>query len=242
MLKALHLADVGGDPTEDGRQVRNGLLYRSSALHKLRVMEQARLEALGLQHIIDLREPGASERRPDAIVAKVLTLLPVGLGKLNTIRARDIWLRKLNWQALAHPRIYAEVLEENGPLFQRFLESLLDHPLPALVHCTAGKDRTGMMVAVLQLALGVSHSRIVAGYMAIHPHLEEHFPRRIKALVQLLGGPPLACSVRPEYMEGMLQHIIEKYGGGDGYLHSIQFGRAAELRTRFLHGMACTEV
>ena len=59
-----------------------------------------------------------------------------------------------------------------------------------------------MMVAVLQLALGVSEARIVAGYMAIQPHLERHFPRRIKALVQLLGGPPLAWSVRPEYMEG----------------------------------------
>lgn len=234
MLKALHLADVGGDLTEDGRQVRTGLLYRSSALHKLRPAERTRLEALGLQHIIDLREPGASERRPDALTVGTVTSLPVGFNLLNTVRARDVWLRKVNWQALAHPRVYAEVLEENGSLFRRFLESLLDHPLPALVHCTAGKDRTGMIVAVLQLALGVSQARIVAGYMAIQPHLEQHFPRRIKALVQLLGGPPLACSVRPEYMEGMLLHVLEKHGGAESYLRSIQFGRAAELRARFL--------
>ena len=234
MLKELHLADVGGDVTEDGRRVRTGLLYRSSALHRLRPTERARLEALGLKHIIDLREPGASERRPDALRVGAVTVLPVGFGLLNTVRARDVFLRKVNWQALAHPRVYADVLEENAPLFRRFLEALLDHPLPALVHCTAGKDRTGMMVAVLQLALGVSHVRIVAGYMAILPHLEQHFPRRIKALVQLLGGPPLACSVRPEYMEGMLGHVVEKHGGTEGYLRSIQFGRGAELQARFL--------
>ena len=234
MLKQLHLADVGGDLTGDGRRVRTGLFYRSSALHKLRPTERTRLEALGLKHIIDLREPGASVRRPDALTAEVVTLLPVGFGLLNTVRARDVWLRKVNWQALAHPRIYAEVIEENGPLVRRLLESLLDHPLPAHVHCTAGKDRTGIMVAVLQLVLGVAQARIVAGYMAIQPHLDQYFPRRIKALVQLLGGPPLACSVRPEYMEGMLQHVVEKHGGVEGYVRSIQFERSAELRARFL--------
>jgi len=234
MLKQLHLADVGGDFTKDGRRVRTGLLYRSSALHKLRPAERARLEALGLKHIVDLREPGASLRRPDGLRVGVATRLPVGFGLLNAVRTRDVLLKRVNWQALAHPRVYAEVLEENAPLFRRFLESLLDHPLPALVHCTAGKDRTGMMVAVLQLALGVPEARIVAGYMAIQPHLERHFPRRIRALVQLLGGPPLACSVRPEYMEELLYHVVEKHGGIDGYLRSIEFSRGAELRARFL--------
>lgn len=90
------------------------------------------------------------------------------------------------------------------------------------------------MVAVLQLVLGVAPARIVAGYMAIQPHLDQYFPRRIKALVQLLGGPPLACSVRPEYMEGMLQHVVEKHGGIEGCVRSIQFERSAELRARFL--------
>jgi hypothetical protein len=90
------------------------------------------------------------------------------------------------------------------------------------------------MVAVLQLALGVSEARILAGYMAIQPHLERHFPRRIKALAQLLGGPPLAWSVRPEYMKGMLQHIVEKHGGSEGYLRSIEFSRGAELQARLL--------
>ena len=163
-----------------------------------------------------------------------VTLLPVGFSLLNTVRTRDVLLRKVNWQALAHPRIYADVLEENAPLFRRFLESLLDHPLPALVHCTVGKDRTGMMVAVLQLALGVPESRIVAGYMAVQPHLKRHFPRRIRALVQLLGGPPLACSVRPEYMEGMRAHVVKKYGGAEGYLRSIEFSCGAELQARLL--------
>ena len=91
-----------------------------------------------------------------------------------------------------------------------------------------------MMVAALDLVLGVPRERIVARYLAVLPHLQRYFPRRLKALVQLFGGPPLAYSVMPEYMEGMLDHIAEKYGGPAGYCQAIGFGRAAELRALFL--------
>jgi protein-tyrosine phosphatase len=234
MLKRLHLADAGGDLTSEGGRVRTGLLYRSSAIHKLLPAERARLEALGLKHIVDLREPSVIARRPDALQVERVTRLPVGFGVLETVRPRDVLLRRVDWQVMAHPRLYADVLEENGPLFKHFLESLLANPTPTLVHCTAGKDRTGMMVAIFQLALGVPPPRIVAGYMSVLPHLQKNFPRSLKALVQVLGGPPLAYSVMPEYMEGMLTHIAETYGGAEGYLQSIRFAQIEALRAKFL--------
>lgn len=236
MLKRLYLADVGGEAVAGGRRIRSGLLYRSSAINAkvLNAAELERLRALGLRHIIDLREPRLAASRPDALTAEAVTYLPVGFALLETVRPRDALLRRVDWKALAHPGLYAEVMEENGPYFRKFLESLLDRPTPALVHCTAGKDRTGMMVAALDLALGVPHDRIVARYMTVLPHLKRHFPRRVTALVKVFGGPPLAYSVMPEYMEGMLDHIVEKYGDAAGYFRAIGFTRVEELRARFL--------
>jgi len=234
MFKYLYLADVGGPTTETGRTVRTGVLYRSSAIHELNAEDATRLQALKLRHIIDLREPALVLRRPDLLKVDKVTLLPVGFGVLEAVRPRDALLRRVNWEQLAHPRLYAEVLEENGPLFRQFLESLLDDPGPALVHCTAGKDRTGMMVAVLYLALGVPREQIVKGYMEVLPHLQAHFPWYLKALVMALGGPPLAYSVIPEYMEGMLDHINEKYSGVEGYLKAIGFERVEALKALFL--------
>jgi protein-tyrosine phosphatase len=234
MLKRLYVADVGGVAVPDGHTVRMGLLYRSSAINKLSAEELARLQGLHLRHIIDLREPAVVVKRPDLIKTEAVTLLPVGFGVLETVRMQDVFLRRVNWGALAHARLYADVLEENGPLFKQFLDSLLDKPGPALVHCTAGKDRTGMMVAVLDLALGVPRDEIVKRYMAVAPHLTAYFPRRLKWLVQALGAPPLTYSVIAEYMEGLVDHIGEKYGGAAGYLGAIGFERAEALRAQFL--------
>jgi len=142
--------------------------------------------------------------------------------------------RRVDFHKLAHSGLYADVLESNADSVRRFFNSLLDHPTPALVHCTAGKDRTGMLVSVLYAALGVPRQRIIDSYMAIMPHLEQHFPSTIKWLVRAFDGPPLAYSVIPHYIERMLDCIEEKHGGADGYFQSIGFGRLDSLRAMFL--------
>ena len=120
MLKRLHLADAGGDTTTEGRRVRTGLLYRSSAIHKLRPAEREQLESLRLKHIVDLREPNVIAKRPDVLQVEAVTRLPVGFGILETVRPRDVLLRRVDWDVLAHTGLYADVLEGNAPLFHRY--------------------------------------------------------------------------------------------------------------------------
>src|SRR5574341_7011 len=144
MLKRLYLCDVGGEPTCDDRRVRTGLLYRSSAIHKLSADEYARLSGLGIRHIIDLREPSVAARSPDTLAAEVVTHLPVDMGILEALKPGDVLRRRVDVRRLAYRDLYADVLERNAESVCRFLESLIDKPTPALVHCTAGKDRTGM--------------------------------------------------------------------------------------------------
>lgn len=234
MLKRLYLRDVGGEATVDGRRVRTGLLYRSSAIHKLNPDEYARLSELGLRHIIDLREPSVVARNPDALAVEAVTRLPVGMGILEALKPGDVLRRRVDVRRLVHRDLYAEVLDHHAESARRFLESLIDKPTPALVHCTAGKDRTGMLVALLHLALGVPRERIVDSYLAIGPHLQRYFPASLRTLVRLLDGPPLAYSVISEYIERMLDRIEQKDGGADGYLRSVGFLRVESLKAKFL--------
>ncbi|MBI5052271.1 MAG: tyrosine-protein phosphatase [Chloroflexi bacterium] len=234
MLNRLYLCDVGGIFTRDGRRVRTNLLYRSSGLNPLRKSDRARLESLRLRHIVDLREPKVVRRQPDLFSTDTMTHLPVQLGAFESIKYRDVLMRRVNWDELAHPRLYADMLENNGDQICQFLNLLLDVSAPALVHCAVGKDRTGVFVSVLHLALGVPRDEVVKAYMVIKPHLNQHFPPSIRWLLKKTQVPELAYTVLPEYIEGMLDHVDEKYGDAENYLRAIGFGRARELREKFL--------
>jgi protein-tyrosine phosphatase len=234
MLNRLYLCDVGGGFTRDGRRVRTNLLYRSSGLNPLRKPDRARLESLRLRHIVDLREHKAIRRQPDLFCAETMTHLPVKLGAFETIKYHDVLMRRVDWDELAHLRLYADMLENNGDQICQFLNLLLDVSAPTLVHCAVGKDRTGVFISVLYLALGVRRDDVVESYMAIKPHLARHFPSSIRWLLKKTQVPQLAYTVLPEYIEGMLDHVEEKYGDAENYLRAIGFGRVGELQERFL--------
>jgi protein-tyrosine phosphatase len=236
MLNRLYLCDVGGVLTRDGRRVQTNLLYRSSGLNPLRRLDRKRLASLGLRHIVDLREHKAIRRQPDLFLAETMTHLPVQLGAFESIKYRDVLMRRVDWETLAHIRLYADMLENNGAQICQFLNLLLDDPAPVLVHCAVGKDRTGVFISVLYLALGMSRDDVVKAYMAIKPHLDHHFPSSIRWLLKKTQVPELAYTVLPEYIEGMVDHVEEKYGDAENYLRAIGFGRARELREKFLVG------
>ena len=170
MLNRLYLCDIGGVFTGDGRRVRTNLLYRSSGFNPLHKSDRARLASLGLRHIVDLREDKAIQRQPDLFSTDTMTHLPVQLGAFESIKYRDVLMRRVDWETLAHIRLYADMLENNGDQIFRFLNLLLDDHAPVLVHCAVGKDRTGVFISVLYLALGVSRDDVVKSYMAIKPH------------------------------------------------------------------------
>jgi protein-tyrosine phosphatase len=182
----LNFRDLGGLPTDDGRRTRPGRLFRSGALGEVTAAGVARLHGeYGIVAVMDLR--GAEE---SATMGRGL-LDQVPIGHLN-IPLRDFQSlvdREAGTLPGAGDR---EALEAGGPLMPHYVENLesdrnlvvavhlladvLTHG-PAVVHCAFGKDRTGVVVALLLRMVGVTQSAVIADYMASSACMDECIAR-----------------------------------------------------------------
>lgn len=113
--------------------------------------------------------------------------------------------------------------------------------VPALLHCTAGKDRTGVLMAILLLALGVDSEQVFADYMRseVFARISKADPDLMAASQKMLGFAPseetvhALIEVRPEYLNAALSAIKDGWGGIEGYLASARI--ESELRTAMQH-------
>ncbi len=159
--------DVGGLKTGDGRRVRHGVLFRSDAPHAGDAAPA--LEPWPPQWVIDLRSPDETK------------------GALHPLATAGAQIRRLPLLAVADPlrmaaaieqegtslmSIYAEMVRTAGPIIAEVAAILAGSDGPVLIHCTAGKDRTGVVVAALLAAAGVSDAQIAADYLATGPNME----------------------------------------------------------------------
>lgn len=162
--------DVGGYATSDGRRVRQGLLFRSD-LPLLDDEHACELDELALRTVIDLREPEERDAkpatfagRPPRIVARTFGLGPVVAADPSKASSMD--------------RLYETAIRElGGPIAGVVTELCAREALPALVHCTAGKDRTGIIIGLILSALGVSDEDVARDYALTAENLGHEFFR-----------------------------------------------------------------
>jgi protein-tyrosine phosphatase len=149
---AFNLRDIGGYPAAGGRVTRWRTLLRSGSLYQAGPASAAELAGFGLSTVLDLRTFEETERSPDpelgarrrqvGLLGEDLTVLPVSLDGL-----------------------YRFVIEERGSYVAAAVRHLCaPGALPALVHCSAGKDRTGLIIALVLAAIGVPDDVIAADY------------------------------------------------------------------------------
>lgn len=170
---AVNLRDFGGYPTEDGRRVRTGVLYRSGDTHGLSAEGHSHLAVqLGIRTVIDLRN---AEERAEGLsafeahgIATVHEPLRSSDGASSPI-PRDQVMRSVALGTFDWAEVYWSMLHLNADRFRRILE-LIAQPdaLPVLIHCAGGRDRTGVTAALVLFALGVpgEHRR---GFRAVIP-------------------------------------------------------------------------
>jgi len=227
--------DLGGYPTRDGRRLRWRVLFRSDALHALSAADVARLRGeIGLGDVIDLRSSG--ELRAD------------GRGRLEgeALRFHHLPLFDGGFAggAAAAPArgladLYFQMVEFAKAPIARVIETLADAPGPAVYHCAAGKDRTGVVSAVLLGLFGVPEDFVVADYAATQENLDRIVERLMasRSYREVLSAlPPETLHAAPDTMLGLLQRLTGRYGSVRGYVRSTGVSDAciARLESRLL--------
>jgi protein-tyrosine phosphatase len=167
-LSRLNFRDLGGLPAAGG-VLRQGALFRSEGPASFLQDHHAELEALGIRLICDLRtaveRDAAPHRWPHAARTLHLDLTNdlrseanEGWAALRTDPSEAGALRAMTLNYVAMPAAL-------HPQLAALADALLDAGLPALIHCTAGKDRTGVLIALLLRLLGASREAVLADYL-----------------------------------------------------------------------------
>lgn len=239
----LAVADIGGLPLAGGGRLRRGLLYRiSGAL--VGPADLAHLRAFGLRCVVDLR--GAGEDRTaltrwaadDGVTYHHQPILVGAVGQVAEI------LREAGSSveaAIAVRRsVYHRIVDDYGAALAGAVAHMA-HDLPAGFGCAAGKDRTGILAALIQTLLGASEDDAVADYIALAPAVE-----RLRALVGgweesaqvdlTAPGIDTLLSTSDELMRDSLAHIAEHWGGPAAYLqaHGLTTDDVEALRNRLV--------
>ena len=165
--------DLGGWRTGDGRTVARGRLYRSDSLAKLAGADLERFATLGVRTVIDLRYPWEIADRGRAPESLGVTWHNLSIEHRPYVQA-DIDPDVDPWRYLADR--YAEVAEDGVGELRQAIEVIADGEHPLVFHCASGKDRTGLLAALVLSLLGVDDDRIAADFA-----LTEHATDRLVA-------------------------------------------------------------
>jgi len=228
--------DVGGLPTVDGRTTRSGVLLRSDNLQDLTPRDVERLLGpLRLRTVLDLRSTGELHLTGPGpltstdVVHHHLSLIPEWDGEPDRLEV-DRALPRLpdrprQRSATDLEQHYVGYVRQAGDRVARALQVLAD---PAsgtvLVHCAAGKDRTGVVVALALSLAGVTRDPVVADYVRSAERIEQ-IHRRLLATDTYGPGlahvPPADMTPKASSMEHFLDAVDREYGGPHGLALSV---------------------
>ena len=233
---ASNFRDLGGYAGQDGRLVRWRKIFRSNHLGHLTAADVALLRQLGVKNAFDFR---GKDERSDALcgVDEIQThSLPVEPTVVAALRAIHASGRPATADdALEVMRdSYRGYVEHNTPRFRALFAHLLEDRAPLVIHCTAGKDRTGFACALILHTLGVADDVIAEDYL-----LTNRFYRRDPTVSTDLSDDVIRVlgTVQASFLAAAFATINAGYGGLDNYLRDgLGIGQAERegLRERYL--------
>jgi len=222
--------DLGGYPASDGRRTRWRTLFRADGLSQLTEADFAVLRSLAVRSVLDLRtdlEVESRGRFPSDVPGVTYYHLPL----TDTLPgAEDV----PDWGDTGYvAKRYASYLQGGATSLCAALEVLSDPGnLPAVFHCSVGKDRTGVLAAVVLGLLGVPDDVIVEDYvlssMAMTQILERLRQEYPDAADEVARFAPVILSVEPTTMAGFLRVVHDQYGSFEGLAEALDRHSAVE--------------
>ncbi len=213
-----NLRDTGGYRAAGGTS-RWGKLLRSDALHRIDATGRDRLAEIGVAHIIDLR--GGDER---ATAPSAVDGLEVTVHHLPVFDDADPAAQATTHVGLVP--VYDHIVDERGAQLVDAIRVIIaaDDDDAVLVHCTAGKDRTGLVVAFALAAAGVDRDDVVADYAATAENLRGEWSDAMTSVfeqrgIELTAGMVELITESPaEVLEALLERIDREHGSISAYL------------------------
>ena len=233
---ASNFRDLGGYPTRDRRIVRWRQIFRSNHLGHLTGDDAAVLRKLGVKSAFDFR--GTAERAEalcglPEITVHSLPVEPTVVAALRAIAAGGTPLSTSHAVEVMRDS-YRSYVQQNTPRYRTLFAHLLQDSAPLVIHCTAGKDRTGFACALILHTLGVSDEVISEDYLLTNrfyrrdPNSGSDLPDDVK---QVLG------SVQTSFLGAAFEAIDADYGDLETYLQNglgIGAAERAALTARYL--------
>lgn len=223
--KVYNLRELGGYCTPNGSLTREGVFLRSDTLTHIQEDELDLLKAYGLTTVIDLRHDGETGSEPDPLMhdpkidyqnIAVLDYARFTLEDMNRILLSDLY----------------RTMAENSGFISRVFTALAEAKGAALFHCSAGKDRTGIIAALLLKLAGVEDTDIIADYQVSATYLVPKYIDREEDLSRQFIN---LFDSKPETMANFLDYLKTNYKDIDHYFEARGVGPdiLARLRQKF---------
>jgi protein-tyrosine phosphatase len=232
---ASNFRDLGGYPTRDGRLTRWRHIFRSNHLGQLTAADVEIVRALGVRSAFDFR--GVEERAAGVCVMDEIAVhsLPIEPTVVAALREQLTAGKLTAPVALEIMReSYRNYVRHNTHSFRALFGHLLEDRAPLVIHCTAGKDRTGFAAALILHALGVADDAIAGDYLLTN----QYYRRDPSAATDLPDDVRDAiCSVEASYLAAAFEAVAAEYGDLESYLRDgLELGRPERdaLTARYL--------
>ncbi|MEU5757400.1 tyrosine-protein phosphatase [Nocardia sp. NPDC047648] len=228
--------DIGDYPTQGNGKLRTGVVFRTDALDKLTAADQQKLVAAGITAVIDFRSPAESGANPDKLPASIPALarpvydpgndfyLMVG----KAVQGGPAVQQQMfgDGKAAGIMRDYYRWLVSDATARGRFGDAIRDVANatgPVLFHCTAGKDRTGWMTAILMTALGVPKGQVYKDYLESNDNLAAGNKALMDGLVAkgLVTDPALfdpILGVQRDFLDAAFDQAAASFGSFDRFV------------------------
>jgi protein tyrosine/serine phosphatase len=225
--------DFGGYPTVYGRRLKCGRLLRSASHGRATDADLQALADLSIAVVVDLRRKSERERDPSRRHPEFS-----GAVIVNDDDGPDTWHEHIRRSDLSAASFRAYLIDyyraapfeaRHIDLFRRYFAALERAEGPVLIHCAAGKDRTGLLAALTHHLAGVHRDDILADYLKTNEaaRIDERTPLMAAAIAELTGRTPpedavrVALGVEAPYLEAAFAEITALHGGLDVYLSEV---------------------